>query len=69
MLDWAGTTIDYGCIAPAVAFVEVFRRKGVAISIEQARRPMGLGKREHIQAICEQSEVAGDWQHAPAAVQ
>ncbi len=64
VLDWAGTTIDYGCIAPAVAFVEVFRRKGVAISIEQARRPMGLGKREHIQAICQQSEVAGAWQRA-----
>ncbi len=64
VLDWAGTTIDYGCIAPAVAFVEVFRRNGVTISIEQARRPMGLGKREHIQAICQQSEVASDWQRA-----
>jgi phosphonoacetaldehyde hydrolase len=62
VLDWAGTTMDYGCIAPAVAFIEVFRRKGVEISMEQARRPMGLGKREHIQAICQQSEVAGEWQ-------
>jgi phosphonoacetaldehyde hydrolase len=25
---------------------------------------MGLGKREHIQAICQQSEVASDWQRA-----
>jgi phosphonoacetaldehyde hydrolase len=63
VLDWAGTTIDYGCIAPAVAFIEVFQRKGVEISMEQARRPMGLGKREHIQAICQQSEVASEWQH------
>jgi phosphonoacetaldehyde hydrolase len=68
VLDWAGTTIDYGCIAPAVAFVEVFRRNGVAISIEQARRPMGLGKREHIQAICQQSEVASEWQRAHGSV-
>ena len=26
LLDWAGTTMDYGCMAPAVVFVEVFRR-------------------------------------------
>jgi phosphonoacetaldehyde hydrolase len=62
VLDWAGTTVDYGCIAPAVAFIEVFRRKGIEIKMQQARRPMGLGKREHIQAICQQSEVAGEWQ-------
>jgi phosphonoacetaldehyde hydrolase len=62
VLDWAGTTVDYGCIAPAVAFIEVFRRKGIEINMQQARRPMGLGKREHIQAICQQSEVAGEWQ-------
>ena len=23
LLDWAGTTMDYGCMAPAVVFVEV----------------------------------------------
>lgn len=28
LLDWAGTTMDFGCIAPAVVFVEVFKRKG-----------------------------------------
>jgi phosphonoacetaldehyde hydrolase len=62
VLDWAGTTIDYGCYAPAVAFIEAFRRKGVEISMQQARRPMGLGKRQHIQAISEQSDVASQWQ-------
>ena len=64
VLDWAGTTIDYGCYAPAVAFIELYRRKGVEISMEQARRPMGLGKREHIKAISQQSEVASKWQQA-----
>ena len=24
IFDWAGTTVDYGCYAPAVVFVEVF---------------------------------------------
>ena len=33
ILDWAGTTLDYGCCAPAVVFTEVFKRQGVEISI------------------------------------
>ena len=28
LLDWAGTTMDFGCLAPAVVFVEVFKRRG-----------------------------------------
>jgi phosphonoacetaldehyde hydrolase len=64
VLDWAGTIMDYGCYAPAVAFIEVYRRKGIEISIVQARRPMGLDKRQHIEAISQQSEVAIKWQQA-----
>lgn len=62
ILDWAGTTMDYGCYAPAVVFIEVYRRHGVDISMEQARRPMGLHKRDHIQAISQDPEVAARWQ-------
>jgi phosphonoacetaldehyde hydrolase len=62
VLDWAGTTMDYGCYAPAVVFIEVFKRKGVEISMEQARLPMGLHKREHIKAISQQPAVAEKWQ-------
>ncbi len=29
LLDWAGTTMDYGCMAPAVVFVEVYVRGGL----------------------------------------
>ena len=61
ILDWAGTTMDYGCYAPAVVFVEVFKRRGVEISMEQARRPMGLKKLDHIRAISQQDEVAELW--------
>ena len=32
LLDWAGTTMDFGCMAPAVVFVKVFERAGVPIS-------------------------------------
>jgi len=61
ILDWAGTTLDYGCYAPAVVFVEVYKRRGVEITMEQARRPMGLKKLDHIRAISQQDEVAKLW--------
>ncbi len=64
ILDWAGTTVDYGCYAPTVVFMEVFRRQGVEISVAQARAPMGRAKREHIKAISEQPEVATKWRNA-----
>lgn len=62
IFDWAGTTLDYGCYAPAVVFVEVFKRHGVEITMEQARRPMGLKKLDHIRAISQQDEVAAEWE-------
>jgi phosphonoacetaldehyde hydrolase len=62
VLDWAGLTVDYGCYAPAVVFIEVFRRKGVDISMEQARGPMGRYKREHIKCIFEwYPDVSTSW--------
>ena len=62
LLDWAGTTMDFGCIAPAVVFVEVFKRKGVPISMEEARAPMGAHKRVHIERITELESVRRRWQ-------
>src|SRR5205809_8124570 len=62
LLDWAGTTMDYGCMAPAGVFVEVFKRKGVPISMDEARAPMGAHKRVHIQKITEQDSVRKRWQ-------
>lgn len=62
VLDWAGTTMDYGCYAPAVVFIEVYLRRGVEITMEEARRPMGLHKRDHIKAISQQPEVARKWE-------
>jgi phosphonoacetaldehyde hydrolase len=62
LLDWAGTTMDFGCIAPAVVFVEVFKRKGVPISMEEARAPMGAHKRVHIERITQLEPVRRRWQ-------
>jgi phosphonoacetaldehyde hydrolase len=61
LLDWAGTTMDFGCVAPAVVFVEVFRREGVPITQEEARAPMGAHKRVHIQRITRLDSVAKRW--------
>lgn len=61
LLDWAGTTMDYGCMAPAVVFVEVFRRQGVPIAMEEARAPMGAHKRVHIGKITELDSVRKRW--------
>jgi phosphonoacetaldehyde hydrolase len=62
LLDWAGTTMDYGCMAPAVVFIDVYKRKGVEITIEQAREPMGAHKKVHIRQISQNDTVAKNWQ-------
>ena len=64
ILDWAGTTMDYGCFAPAVVFVDVYQRKNVPISIEQARIPMGAHKKVHIRELSLMEDVAARWQEA-----
>ena len=61
ILDWAGTTMDYGCYAPAVVFVEVYKRKGAPIAMEEARIPMGAHKKVHIRKISQIASVAQRW--------
>ena len=62
ILDWAGTTMDYGCYAPAVVFIEVFKRRDVPISMEEARQPMGAHKKVHIRKITQIDRVAAAWE-------
>lgn len=61
LLDWAGTTVDYGSRAPMLVFVEIFRRRGVEISEAEARGPMGRAKRDHLLAIAQTPRVAEAW--------
>jgi phosphonoacetaldehyde hydrolase len=61
VLDWAGTTMDFGCMAPAVVFKQVFEKAGVPISMEEARIPMGAHKKVHIGLICEIPAVRARW--------
>jgi phosphonoacetaldehyde hydrolase len=51
ILDWAGTTVDYGCFAPVNAFISAFDAFGIKVGIEETRAPMGLSKRKHIEIM------------------
>jgi phosphonoacetaldehyde hydrolase len=64
ILDWAGTIVDHGSCAPAAAFVELFERNGVTITVEQARGPMGTQKRDHIMALLAEPDIAAKWSDA-----
>lgn len=64
IFDWAGTTVDYGSRAPARVFVEIFRRRGVEITVDEARQPMGMAKRDHIATVLNMSRVTKLWRQA-----
>lgn len=61
IFDWAGTTVDFGCFAPTGVFVEVFRQKGIEITLPEARGPMGMHKREHIREITKYPRIIDEW--------
>jgi 2-aminoethylphosphonate-pyruvate transaminase len=61
VLDWAGTVVDFGCCAPALAFVEVFRRNGVEVTLDEARGPMGTAKRRHLELLLASPAIAERW--------
>ena len=69
LFDWAGTTVDHGCMAPVASFIEVFRRRGVPITVAEARVPMGTHKRTHIELLSRMAAVAERWRavHGRAA--
>ncbi len=67
IFDWAGTVLDFGCLAPVHAFREVFDAAGVPISECEARAPMGAAKREHIELILEDPAVQARWHAARGA--
>jgi phosphonoacetaldehyde hydrolase len=64
VFDWAGTMIDFGSFAPMGAFVETFGKFGVAVTIADARKPMGLPKRSHIAAMLAEPHIAASWTKA-----
>lgn len=61
IFDWAGTTIDYGCFAPLFVFIKIFEDRGISITTDEAREPMGLLKIEHIRALTQMENVRNQW--------
>lgn len=44
ILDWAGTAVDFGCMAPVAAFREAFEHQGITVTEREIREPMGMKK-------------------------
>jgi phosphonoacetaldehyde hydrolase len=71
ILDWAGTTVDFGSFAPTAVFMRLFEREGVSITADDARSGMGLMKKDHLRTILSRPAVADAWKAAhgsPASV-
>ena len=62
VFDWAGTTVDYGCIAPLAVFEKIFADKGISLSREEILKPMGMGKRDHIKTLLQTENAGKQWQ-------
>jgi phosphonoacetaldehyde hydrolase len=67
IFDWAGTMVDFGCMAPVEALVDAFAAHGVTISAADARRDMGRAKHDHVWAILTDPAVAAAWTAAKGA--
>jgi phosphonoacetaldehyde hydrolase len=64
IFDWAGTVIDFGCMAPVEALIRVFAEEGISLSDAEARADMGKAKLDHLRAILGEPGVAARWQQA-----
>lgn len=61
VFDWAGTTVDFGSLAPARTLQRVFAGVGIPLTDAEVRRDMGLPKKEHIRGILSTARVSEAW--------
>lgn len=61
ILDWAGTTVDFGCMAPVNAFKKAFENKKIELTNEEIRKPMGMLKIDHIKQLLSLEQVKKQW--------
>jgi len=64
VLDWAGTTVDFGSRAPISAILAAFESAGVPITEREARHPMGRAKRDHLRQLFDTPAIAARWAEA-----
>lgn len=61
VLDWAGTTVDFGSRAPIAAILAACEQAGVPVTEDEARAPMGRAKRDHLAELLRQPAVTARW--------
>lgn len=61
VLDWAGTTVDFGSLAPVAALRRAFEAAGAAITSAEARANMGVLKKDQIRFILSGERVHSEW--------
>jgi len=61
ILDWAGTTVDYGAFANIRPFIEGLREHWIDVTPEEVRRYMGLAPWDHLAALLNDGQVLARW--------
>ncbi len=61
IFDWAGTTVDFGSLAPVKTLERVFGEAGIPITEKEARRDMGIAKRDHIAGLLAMPRIRAEW--------
>jgi phosphonoacetaldehyde hydrolase len=61
ILDWAGTTVDYGSLAPVRVLQQIFADRGIQVSEDEARRDMGILKKDHVRALLGYPRIRTAW--------
>lgn len=64
IFDWAGTMVDFGCMAPVDALGAAFAEEGVEVDEATARRDMGKAKVDHVRSLLADPAVAAAWKSA-----
>lgn len=67
VFDWAGTMVDFGCVAPVRALRDAFAAEGVSLSDAEARADMGMAKRDHIAGVLSRAPMVERWRAARGA--
>lgn len=61
VFDWAGTTVDFGCMAPVEAFKKAFDSVGIEVKQEEIRKPMGMSKIDHVRTMFQMERISNLW--------
>jgi phosphonoacetaldehyde hydrolase len=64
IFDWAGTMVDFGCMAPVNALIAAFAEQRVEVDEATVRRDMGKAKVDHVRGLLAYPGVVAAWKSA-----